>query len=221
MNMVGKPHLLLASASPRRRELLELLGFTFEVVPSDVDERCNQGEMPESFALRLATEKAMAVRYENLHGRLVIAADTIVYSDNEILGKPKNSTEAKKMLRKLRGRSHVVLTAIALRNGLGEQIFEDVCNTEVRLRDFTDDEIDSYVASGDPLDKSGAYGIQNGTFRPAIPVHGCLANVIGLPLCHLVRTLRILKIHTQVDVPRLCQMHLCYECTVYEDILDY
>ena len=218
-NVDQYPQLLLASMSPRRRELLSLLGIEFAVRVADVDETRHPGETPGPFALRLAREKVDAVKRCIPDGVVVIGADTIVVNGSDILGKPQDPADADRILRALRGRSHEVLTAITV-DPVGESVtYDDACTTEVQVRAFTDKEIDLYVASGDPLDKAGAYGIQNRQFRPAEPVDGCLANVMGLPLCHLTRNLRLLNIHSPVDVPHACQMHIEYDCPVYEQIL--
>ena len=214
------PHqVLLASTSPRRHELLALLDLEFEVERPDVDEHCDPCEAPAQAAQRLAREKVESVRREKRDGVLIIAADTIVVQDNEILSKPEHASDAKSMLRRLRGRSHEVVTAIAVTGESDMLLHEDACTTQVQVREFTDHLLESYVATGDPMDKAGAYGIQNNQFRLATPVNGCLANVIGLPLCHLVRTLRRVNVHTSVDVPHICQMHIEYDCPVYESIL--
>lgn len=211
--------LFLASRSPRRHELLGILGLKFQVGWVDVNESGYSSETPEDLALRLARDKATAVCCDVQEGTIVIAADTIVSDDNHSLGKPENADDAKTMLRKLRGRSHEAITAIAVMRACDTEVYADICTTEVYLRDFSDDELDSYVASGDPLDKAGAYGIQNKHFRLAAPVGGCLANVIGLPLCHIARTLRRLNIEIPVNVSDVCQLHLEYDCPVHESIL--
>jgi MAF protein len=149
----------------------------------------------------------------------MIAADTIVVQGNEILGKPDNASDARFILRRLRGRSHEVVTAIAVMGENGTMVHEDACTTQVQVGEFSDHLLESYIATGDSLDKAGAYGIQNRRFNLAAPVDGCLANVIGLPLCHLARTLRKLNVHPPVDVPQVCQTHIEYDCPVYERIL--
>lgn len=182
--------LLLASGSPRRRELLATLRVPFEVVPSEVveDKAPLQTETPEQFAIRLAWQKATDVATRNPDD-LVLAADTIVVLDGRVLGKPADNREAESMLRDLRGRQHQVITGVFLiQMSSGLQLAASDA-TAVTFRDYTDDEIAAYVASGDPLDKAGAYGVQSQSFHPASKIEGCCFNVVGLPVCVVAQLL--------------------------------
>lgn len=186
----GHSRLILASGSPRRLEILGWLCQGFDVVPSSVneDERPRSGEEPRDVALRLARAKAQAVA--SLYPEaLVLGADTIVVLDRIILGKPVDHDHAVAMLRRLRGQRHVVVTGMALIAKQRAHQSTSTVATTVLFRPYSDEEIDRYVASGDPMDKAGAYGIQSESFRPQARVEGCLLNVIGLPLCEVARLL--------------------------------
>lgn len=187
--MSGLP-LILASASPRRRALLAALGRPFTVQVADVDETARPGEPPIAYALRLARAKARVVAEataEQASPALVVGADTIVVLDGAILGKPATAEEARAFLRRLRGRRHLVVTAVAvLPQGVGRRSAEDGqaswAATGVWMRGFSDAEIEAYVASGDALDKAGGYAIQHPSFQPVAALQGSETNVIGLPL---------------------------------------
>lgn len=180
------PRILLASASPRRLDLLRALGLSPEVRPADVDETLLPGEDPHEAAERLARAKAAKVAADAPAGAVVLAADTIVVLDGEALGKPRDPDDARRMLRALRGRSHDVVTGVALaRDG---RLVSGRETTEVVFAPMTDEEVEAYVASGEPADKAGAYALQGlgGLFVERID--GTPSNVIGLPL-RLVRRL--------------------------------
>ncbi len=181
-----RPPILLASASPRRLELLRALGLEPLVRPADVDETLRPGEDPHDAAERLARAKAAAVAEGAPDGAVVLAADTIVVLDGEALGKPRDDDDARRMLRALRGRAHDVVTGVALsRDG---RLVSGRETTEVLFAPMTDEEVDAYVASGEPSDKAGAYALQGlgGLFVERIT--GTPSNVIGLPF-RLVRRL--------------------------------
>lgn len=221
--------LLLASASPRRRELLNLLGLDFEVTSPSVDEVPLADEPPASLVARLSRAKARAACPSSSsdavvsYGTVVIACDTVVALDGELLGKPGDAVEAAAMLRRLRQRSsHAVYSAITLLAPNTGRITTDVVETQVTMRAYTNTEIVAYVASGDPLDKAGAYAIQHAGFRPVAGLEGCYANVMGLPLCHLTRCLRAWGIESPPHVfavPQICQTHIGYDCPVCSAIL--
>jgi MAF protein len=211
--------LILASNSPRRRYLLALLGMAFRVVPADVDEQVRPGEAPVDYVLRLAEAKARAVGGQCERPSLVLSADTTVVYDGEIIGKPAGPAEAEAMLRQLRGRIHQVYTAIALLNTEEGILRTDLGTTAVPMRWYSDVEMEAYIASGDPLDKAGAYAIQHDGFHPVGDLSGCYANVVGLPLCHLTRSLRKLGTGPETDVPQDCQAALSYDCPIYEKVL--
>ena len=180
----NEPRLILASESPRRRDLLSQLGVDFEVAaPSIVEDKApRQGEAPEQFAVRLALTKAQAVATES-PGAAVLGADTVVVLDSVVMGKPGSAEEAAAMLKRLRGRLHRVITAVAFSGPGSEPPVTAHSETLVRFREYSDEEIRAYVLSGDPMDKAGAYAIQSQALRPAAEVQGCLLSVIGLPAC--------------------------------------
>ena len=179
---------VLASGSPRRKDLLEGLGLTFEVVPSGVDECCSRDETPSELVQRWAHEKALAVS-RRLPDRWVLAADTIVLLDGTVLGKPSGPAEAVEMLRRLSGNVHEVLSGICLlhRNGTTSRL--QCVRTEVLFKDLTPEEIDAYVSTGEPLDKAGAYGIQGMGAFLVRSIRGSYTNVVGLPLCETIQWL--------------------------------
>jgi septum formation protein len=176
--------IILASASPRRAELLRAAGIDFDVMPAKVDESVHASETPNAYVRRVAEAKvrALAGRAE---GRIVLAADTTVVIEGEMLGKPIDDQDAKRMLRMLSGRSHDVLTAVALYRGPGGSApLETVAveRTQVEFAPLTDSEIDWYVATGEPRDKAGAYAIQGYGSRFVTHINGSYANVVGLPV---------------------------------------
>jgi septum formation protein len=175
--------LTLASASPRRRELLEQLGFHLEVRPAHTDEAARPGEPPRDYVHRVAVEKARAVA-----GEAVLAADTAVVLGREILGKPRDRDDARRMLRALSGARHEVLTGVCVRRGATEHTA--VVSAEVRLDGLTDAQIDWYVATGEPLDKAGGYAIQGLAGAFVRELRGSVSNVIGLPLAETLDLLR-------------------------------
>jgi len=181
--------LVLASASPRRSELLRNAGITFTVQPAHVDERMLAGEAPEEYAKRLAREKAQAVSHER-PGETVLGADTIVVVDSEVLEKPRDQADAARMLRLLSGRSHRVITGVCVIKAVSS--IEDVraATTEVWMRDLSEEEIKEYVASGEPMDKAGAYAIQGIASRWIWKIVGCYFNVVGLPVPLVYRMLQ-------------------------------
>ena len=212
--------LILASNSPRRREILALAGLDFTSLPADVDERLLSGEAPQDYVLRLAGEKAIAARQRlpsaDMQDVLILAADTTVAVDGRVLGKPDDAAQAEQMLRLLRGRLHLVHTALALLRLEDGAWLADLCTTEVHMRDYSDAEMHSYSASGDPLDKAGAYAIQHAGFNPVDWLGGCHANVMGLPLCHLRRMLETLGAPVVSGPETACQGLLGVPCLVFE-----
>ena len=214
---------ILASKSPRRKILLRNLIDPFIVVNSDVDEREIPGENPDEFVVRLAKEKALkggaGVLTNSLENAFVLGADTIVVDGAEILGKPQGQMDAARILEQLRDKTHQVLSGIALYNLSSREIQTRLVCTEVVMREYTDDEIRDYIASGDPMDKAGAYGIQNRDFNPAPEFFGCFANVMGLPLCHLALLMKEMGIETDHRVADRCQDSIDYQCPIYADVL--
>lgn len=180
--------IVLASASPRRRQLLSRLGVDFTVVPSGVLERGQfPGERPEAYARALARQKArdVAARHPDA---VVLAADTVVALHGRSLGKPSNAEDACRMLDLLRGNTHLVLTAVAVRCGEREEV--DTGQADVSLRAFSGAEAKAYVSTGEPMDKAGAYAIQGEGGRLIQAVSGCYNAVVGLPLCVTAELLR-------------------------------
>ncbi len=211
--------LILASNSPRRKELLSLGGWAFKVAVSSVDEDTRAGEAPETYVARLAESKAYAALPFAREQDVILAADTTVVDGADILGKPADGAQAVEMLLRLRGRTHQVYTGIAaLRVRDGRLVSEVVC-TDVPMRAYSLEEMHAYVATGDPLDKAGAYAIQHPQFQPVESMYGCFASVMGLPLCHLTRVLTTLDLPPQADVPAACQAHLEYDCPIFRSIL--
>ena len=206
--MTTCPSLLLASASPRRRQILQLLGLPFTVVALQVDEDAAQQRFQgpdDELAQWLAKHKAAAaLKLPEAEGRLVITADTTVLLNGQILGKPKDKAHARTLLLSLRGRWHHVVTGIAVSNKSDEnrRIQAASCITPVLMRAYSEAEIDAYIASGDPMDKAGAYGIQNPAFQPTARIDGCHLNVVGLPLCVLVELLADFNVYPSVGVQR-------------------
>ena len=179
--------IILASSSPRRTELLRLIRIDHEITPAHVDETQRAEEAPRVYAERLAREKAQAIAREHPDA-VVVGADTIVVVDGHVLGKPEDATDAAAMLRHLSGRVHLVDTAIAVaRNGAVKSAVEEV---EVTFRTLSDAEIERYIATGEPMDKAGAYGIQGYGATIVQRVNGDYFAVMGLPLGLLVRLLR-------------------------------
>jgi septum formation protein len=184
---VSTPKIILASASPRRRELLRLVGIEHEVKPADIDESIREGEKPHDYAERLAREKAELVDDGADSNQVVIGADTTVVIDDEILGKPADAREAEAMLGKLSGRTHTVITAVAVcRSG---ETWSSVEEVTVTFRTLSRPEIKSYIATGEPMDKAGAYGIQGFGATIVDRIEGDYFAVMGLPLARLVRML--------------------------------
>lgn len=189
---------ILASGSPRRRELLASLGVTFEVIKSDIDETQGADEAPLAYVERLSGEKAAAVA-ATLQGPayvlaadtvVILAADTIGVLDGEIIGKPADADDARAMLERLRARAHTVCTSMTLLRLDGDSSISAeltrLTQTEVFMRDYTPEEVEAYIATGDPFDKAGSYAIQHEGFHPVDHIEGSYSNVVGLP----VETLR-------------------------------
>lgn len=180
--------LVLASASPRRRELLAQLGVAFDVVPSAVPEVPEPDERPEAFAQRVAREKAAEVA-RRCPGRLVLGADTVVVVDGTILNKPKDRDDARRMLQMLSGRMHRVLTAVTLIGPTGA-CDALVVQSEVEFRPLSSRDIEAYLDSGEPFDKAGAYAVQGLAKKFIVQVRGSHSNVVGLPLDEVATLLR-------------------------------
>jgi len=184
--------LILASASPRRRDLLARAGVAFEVVPAEIDETARPGELPEALAERLAREKAVAVarRLGATGARLVLGSDTIVVLEGEVLGKPSDAPHAEVLLGRLVGRTHRVTTGVALARSSDLAVQSFTVTSLVTMHGASTEEIRRYVASGEPLDKAGAYALQGEGRRFVAAVEGSESNVIGLPLDETLALLR-------------------------------
>ena len=178
--------LVLASASPRRAELLRAAQIEFDVLPSEVDERADPSETPEGYVRRVARNKAEAAR-ANLGDRPVLAADTIVLIDDEILGKPADEDSARSMLRRLSGRGHLTITGVCLLYPASGSLMreERVVTTTVGFASLSEAEIDWYVRSGEPMDKAGSYAIQGLASRFVTRIDGSYSNVVGLPVAEV------------------------------------
>jgi len=183
---VTAPRVVLASASPRRHELLNIIGIAHDVIPANIDESIRGGESPRKHAERLAREKASSVSGRD-SGVVAIGADTIVLIDKKILGKPANTVDAGTMLSLLSGREHTVVTAVAVARG--RKVCSAVEEVTVKFRKLTDDEIDAYIATGEPMDKAGAYGIQGYGATIVERIEGDYFAVMGLPLVRLISLL--------------------------------
>jgi septum formation protein len=185
----GVPNLILASASPRRSELLRQIGVAHRVVPADIDERWLPGERIDDCARRLAAGKASQVRRSHaVGGELVLGADTVVAIDDQLLGKPRDREDALAMLQRLSGRTHHVLSAVALAGADG--LHQAICVSEVRFRVLTGDECAAYWDSGEPCDKAGAYAIQGHGALFVEHLTGSYSGVMGLPLFETGQLLR-------------------------------
>ena len=212
--------IVLASNSPRRQQILSWIGANLSVRPADIDETPLPDESPVVYVQRLAAEKARKSSGSAGFKELLLAADTTVSDGKEIMGKPANNEEAREMLTKLRGRVHFVHTAVVIYSPAFGRLESELCTTRVRMRRFTDEEMEAYILSGDPLDKAGAYGIQNAQFHPVDRINGCFASVMGLPLCHVERTLRRMGYGSRANVPFVCQDRLAYNCPIYQRVLN-
>lgn len=189
----GIMKIILASGSPRRKEILEGLGVSFTVLSADTDETCSI-PCPEEYAMELARRKGQAawakIKQQLKNGiddtdAVIISADTVVATNTEILGKPKNADDAYRMLRHLSGTDHIVVTGIGIT--VGGVTSTSFCTTQVHVSPIPDEEIRKYVASGDPMDKAGAYGIQGEFSKWIVGINGCYFNVVGLPTYTLNR----------------------------------
>lgn len=192
----------------------------FSVSVPAIDESPIATETPADYVLRLARSKAQAAAHLAHPHHIIIAADTAVVDGDAILGKPTDLPEATTMLKRLRGHSHQVYTGLAVLRVSDHTLLSDLCITEVPMRAYSDEEIEAYVQTGDPLDKAGAYAIQHPGFQPVEKMEGCYASVMGLPLCHLLRLLRQFGVHPITDLPANCQTFLNYQCPVSHRILN-
>ncbi len=207
--------LTLASASPRRQAFLQDLGFDFSLMPVDVDESPLPSELPIPLARRLAESKARAAAArlgEAGAPRLIVGADTVVALGDETYGKPCDEADAARMLRALRDRAHQVHSAVCVLALPDGEASTSVNSTTVLMRNYTDEEIRAYVATGDPLDKAGAYAIQHATFAPAASLDGCLTGVMGLPLGDMCLLLARYGVFPSSPVVEVCEGQTHFRC---------
>jgi len=183
------PGITLASASPRRQELMDILGLSFAVTPADLSEDPVAGETPVEMVRRLSLEKAQAVA-ANLDSGLVIGADSTVVFEGQAVGKPVDDDDARRMLHELSGTTHHVSTGLTVVDAASGRSISDAMTSQITLRHLTDQEIDASIASGVPRDKAGAYAVQDTELRPAADWEGCYNNIVGLPVCRLVEMLQ-------------------------------
>lgn len=176
-----KPEIVLASGSPRRRALLDQMGIAYRSVPADIDESPRPGESAPDYTRRLAVEKVAAVLANGAKGEIVLGADTTVVLDGRILGKPADRAEAREMLKMLSGRTHEVYSAVAVA-GRGGRIASKLNVSEVSFGELEDDWIDDYIATGEPMDKAGAYAIQGRAAWRIREIRGSHSGIMGLPL---------------------------------------
>ncbi len=211
------PTLILASGSPRRRDMLSLFNIPFWVCAAEIDETQQPGELPTELVVRLSYRKAQTIA-RRFTQAIVIGADTVVVLENEVLGKPVDAADATEMLRRLRSRAHSVYSGIALCAQGGDVCMSALSTSVVWMRSYSEDELAAYVASGDPLDKAGAYGIQHEGFHPVSRLRGCFAGVMGLPLCHLRDLFKQMGVSITVDVPAACRSLTGVPCCGGHDV---
>ncbi|MFQ5401182.1 MAG: Maf family protein [Anaerolineae bacterium] len=217
--------LILASQSPRRRELIQLLGYPVRFMSADVDESSITHPDPAMNVTATARLKAAAIagqiasRFRDTGSEsrhIIIAADTTVALDGDMLGKPKDAANARRMLKALRGRTHQVHTGIVLLDVTSGEESAGVATATVTMRNYSDTEMDAYIASGDPLDKAGAYAIQHPVFRPVAQLDGCFTTVMGLPLCRLIQMMEAMQLPIQADYAAVGQAHQQYHCRTFD-----
>lgn len=199
--------------------MMAWMGWDFLVDAADLNEDALPGEAPAAYVTRLAAQKARAVAALHPGGGLILAADTTVADGERILGKPGDAAEARAMLVSLRGRAHQVYTALALLDTRSGMLRQELCVSQVAMRNYTDEDIEGYIHSGDPFDKAGGYAIQHPEFHPVEDFGGCFASVMGFPLCHLTRLARRFDLNPPQDAALTCQSNLEYACPVSAAIL--
>ncbi len=216
--------LILASRSPRRRELLRLINYPFTTMAADVDESSVIHPDPAVNVILTAQLKAKAISKQlnqkaGAEQIIILAADTTVTLDNQMLGKPINEADAWQMLKALRNRTHQVHTGITLIDHTNGREISDVHTAEVTMRDYSNDEIEAYIATGDPMDKAGAYAIQDLTFRPVIRLYGCYMGVKGLSICQLIQNLDQLGMQNIANMQAIFNAHNQHHCLIYDKII--
>ena len=218
--------IILASESPRRREFFDLLELPFVVRSAEIDETPRPGETPDVLVARLSATKAAVVAQglgassahqeeelgEGLESSLVVAADTVVVLDDEVLGKPRDADHAIQLLQRLRDRAHTVHSGVTVAEIDSGRAAIQLSTTTVWMRNYDEAELEAYVASGDPLDKAGAYAIQHIGFRPVDRIEGCYSGVMGLPLGALADGLAHFGVALPVDVATVCRGRTGHPC---------
>jgi len=195
------PQLILASGSPRRRELLQGIGVVFTVIPSDTAEAAQPGELPQEYALRVAGEKALDIARRH-PGVWILGADTIVEIAGEVLGKPRDTTDGRRMLRLLSSRTHQVMTAFILLDGEGHVRARQVVTSRVTFKPLSDVQIHAYLATGEPFDKAGAYAVQGLGASLVERVEGSYTNVVGLPMDEVQAALHTAGLLNHQEAPK-------------------
>jgi len=204
-----RQQMVLASESPRRQEIMAAMGLTFQVMPSEVEEPPASGDAV-AIARERALQKARAAA-ATLEAGTVIAADTVVAIGDEVLGKPSSEEEAYSFLRRLRGKEHSVITEIALVDAASGEALTGGRTSRVRMQEYSDQEIEAYIAAGGPWGKAGGYGIQDDRFHPVARIRGCYLNVVGLPVCTLLRLMQRMAIYPSLD-PSWTPSGRCPDC---------
>jgi MAF protein len=219
--------LILASGSPRRQALLRLLDYPVQVVVPNVDENAINVKDPSAYVQETARRKAAVVARTTAQTQvnrpftpgekvILVAADTTVALNGEMLGKPASANEARQMLQRLRDRSHVVYTGLVVQElGMGKTA-AGVHAATVTMRPYTNQEIEAYIASGDPFDKAGAYAIQHPLFNPVSQFEGCYLGIVGLSICHLIELMHHVGVSPRVDLPALLRAHQGAGCPILE-----
>ena len=219
-------NLILGSQSPRRRQLLQLLGIPFTCMVANVDEDSITEPNPAINVVETARYKAHTIATNYLHevevaneSTWILAADTTVAMGLTMLNKPKDTADAKKMLQSLHNRAHEVHTGVVLLNPVTEQQVSGVHTAVVTMRDYSNAEIDAYIATGDPLDKAGAYAIQHPKFRPVAKLDGCFMGVMGLSICHVIEMMQEVGLEVDVDLTAVSHAHAPYApCEIWQNI---
>ena len=213
---------ILASRSPRRRELIQLLGYPYEAISADVDETQVTHADPATNVILTAQLKADAITsqlsIQPQERVLVIAADTAVSFADDMLGKPIDTSDARRMLRMLRGQNHEVHTGLVVQDVRTGRSIRDVHTAMVTMRHYRDEELEAYLATGDPLDKAGAYAIQHPEFRPVAELQGCFGGVMGLSICHLLQILAQFELPRKASLMAVGAMHARYFCPLYSTL---
>ncbi len=203
---------------------MSLGGWQYQMLSPQVDETPLPDEDGMEYVKRLAQSKALAAASQaQIEGVIVAADTTVVYGQAgekpRIFGKPVDTNDAARMLKELRNHVHQVHTAVSILFNPDGNLLSDLCTTDVWMRDYNDEEIEAYIASGDPMDKAGAYAIQHPGFHPVEKLDGCFANVMGLPLCHVTCCLARLGITPQADITQACQVETGAPCAIYQKIV--